>query len=1303
MASPHGFTNIIGSLFAGIAFFAALVGTSLSTTVQYPATQSAAVIDATSSTTASGSPLPAADAYASVRSPAPEEGGENLAAVQYGIASDFFSAPASVLETIGGAFNAAISFVDRGISPFASAPPAASTAVAQTSGAVPESTGASSSPQVNAATTAPTTTIKAPMASTVVYNTYSVIEHTRTNTVIENGITQAEVTQQLQELNNKLQSQIASITSAGPTMGSGGIYNEIAASNRIDELSGTTLDNVTVNGVSGLTASDIPDLSSKYLSVGGGTITGLSSFTSASTTLLSAYGPAYFGATATSSFASNGALTLAQALGVGSGGTGETSFTSGTLLYGAGTGAVQSVATSSITLGNSLTTTGGSLGYQVGGSNVTINTVQDIRTTASPTFAGLTIGSLSGLLYGTSGAVSATATSTLSTGTGLTVSAGSLGYQVGGSNATIALANTAVTPASYGDTTHVSTFTVDQQGRLIAAGTTGLDTGVLTSGVLGVARGGTGWGSVQSGALPYGNGASALATTSAGTAGQTLALLNGVPTWTATTTFSSGLSYSNGTVTNAGVLSLAQNGGGSAQSGALTLATSSQSFDGLTDQLGITNSGGTFMFAPTLSGTLNNSGLTNSTIGITAGSGLSGGGTPALGGSVSLSLNTGNANTWTALQQFANASTSLFSVYGPAYFGATATSSFASNGALTLAQALGISSGGTNASSQTTNGIAFYNGTSITTGTNFVFDGTNVGIGTTSPGFLLSVSGNSTGKTLASFSTGPLSGDENLNFRVDNARNDFEIQAVSGGGTDQLIALNPDGGNVGIGTTTPWGKLSVDTSMLPSGVPEFVVGSSTRPDFIITQAGNIAIGTTNPASDDLLLAYGSSNNDLRIRVQNNSTASNAAARFDLSTGVANAYSIYQVFNNSGSPYTEFSNGSGISNGFVFMGAGGNSGNVGIGTTSPSYKLDIYSTAGGAGDAIRLTNNSTAHLYLIDSSQASGHGVGQAQESADTLLLQQNSAGVYLTSGGTSWNSNSDERLKTNIQPLSDSLAAIDRLNPVSFNWIDVKSATTTQLGFIAQQIQSIFPELVTSGPVTTITHPDGSTTTIANPLGLNYTGFVAPIIGAIQDIANIRSTFQQNLVSWLGSASNGVHQLFADIGNFQTVHTEELCVGSTCIDQAQLAALLASEGQANASPVTTMVSTTTDTAASSTPPTIKLNGDNPASIDVGSTYSDLGATITGPADDLNLGIHVSLDGGATTTPDQIVIDTSKPATHEIEYFATDQNGLTGYATRTVTVEAARSTSPDSSSGTSIATSTSSSAATATTTASTTSQ
>jgi hypothetical protein len=89
-------------------------------------------------------------------------------------------------------------------------------------------------------------------------------------------------------------------------------------------------------------------------------------------------------------------------------------------------------------------------------------------------------------------------------------------------------------------------------------------------------------------------------------------------------------------------------------------------------------------------------------------------------------------------------------------------------------------------------------------------------------------------------------------------------------------------------------------------------------------------------------------------------------------------------------------------------------------------------------------------------------------------------------------------------------------------------------------------------------------------------------------------------------------------------------------------------------------------AASSTPPSIAINGDNPSVIHVGDTYADLGATITGPEADLNLSIKTFHND---TLVSNIVLDTSSQATDTIDYVATDPSGVATTSTRTLIVEA----------------------------------
>ncbi len=79
-------------------------------------------------------------------------------------------------------------------------------------------------------------------------------------------------------------------------------------------------------------------------------------------------------------------------------------------------------------------------------------------------------------------------------------------------------------------------------------------------------------------------------------------------------------------------------------------------------------------------------------------------------------------------------------------------------------------------------------------------------------------------------------------------------------------------------------------------------------------------------------------------------------------------------------------------------------------------------------------------------------------------------------------------------------------------------------------------------------------------------------------------------------------------------------------------------------------------------PVLQILGNNPTDIPLGSTYSDLGAVIISTPN--NFTVHVALNG---VEVQQVSLDTSVVGGWEITYTATDQNGYTGVATRTVRV------------------------------------
>jgi hypothetical protein len=105
---------------------------------------------------------------------------------------------------------------------------------------------------------------------------------------------------------------------------------------------------------------------------------------------------------------------------------------------------------------------------------------------------------------------------------------------------------------------------------------------------------------------------------------------------------------------------------------------------------------------------------------------------------------------------------------------------------------------------------------------------------------------------------------------------------------------------------------------------------------------------------------------------------------------------------------------------------------------------------------------------------------------------------------------SDQRLKQGILPLGSQsgLAAINALSPVSFYWQDPTRGTAEQFGFIAQQVQQIFPNLVSTTTATALT-PGGTLT-------LNYDGLISPLILATQELS-ASSTAIQNSIDVLQS------------------------------------------------------------------------------------------------------------------------------------------------------------------------------------------
>lgn len=363
-------------------------------------------------------------------------------------------------------------------------------------------------------------------------------------------------------------------------------------------------------------------------------------------------------------------------------------------------------------------------------------------------------------------------------------------------------------------------------------------------------------------------------------------------------------------------------------------------------------------------------------------------------------------------------------------------------------------------------------------GTNYVSvrDNGNVGIGTTNPGTVPGWT------TLANMRALEVSGDGSAGTFTDGVLLLSNNRAAATVG-DQVGALcfahRNNAGNfpavicsylTGAGGANGFGaKLEFHTKA------NNVLGHLLR--MVITQDGNIGIGTASPSAHVEIIDATSGANSLTVSkdftgIGNTNSAFIGGTDFAYAnTGIyvnqkdalgfpsATSY-IFNVVNNGSSS-------------FVVNGLGG----VGIGTLSPAEKLTIRVAADQnlgltsvAGIPMLLAHNNAWNAWLdlsINNSllvQAGGNvGIGNTNPgyklhvSGDIYATGQ----MYCFGVGIC----SDLRFKKDIEPIGGSLDKILKLNGVYYNWNrklfpEKGFSEEKQIGFIAQNIEMYFPELV---------------------------------------------------------------------------------------------------------------------------------------------------------------------------------------------------------------------------------------------------
>jgi hypothetical protein len=307
-------------------------------------------------------------------------------------------------------------------------------------------------------------------------------------------------------------------------------------------------------------------------------------------------------------------------------------------------------------------------------------------------------------------------------------------------------------------------------------------------------------------------------------------------------------------------------------------------------------------------------------------------------------------------------------------------------------------------------------------------NGGNVGIGTTSPDSKLHIEGSSGDNNL--FAVGdvaiPTSGAEYGVAMIKTASTEFALNITSYSLTGKGVRIYNNGNN---GPRTSF---------------EILQGSGSK--FIVDGIGNVGIGLTNPT--DKLAVAGNISIPGAYKIYNGSASDSAGLTFPSS--------VFRIDGFSGITFNSSTTNIGSQTERMRI---TNTGNVGIGTTSPGSKLMI-SDANNRNfyDAqFKIEGSGYTAAHYLDGTEYMIH------QNSNTRRIRMMSgtsiSGVLLNPGATAWSSPSDERLKENIKPLDNVLDKIKDYRCVEYNFKNDKSKGK-KIGFIAQDWVDDFPVIV---------------------------------------------------------------------------------------------------------------------------------------------------------------------------------------------------------------------------------------------------